>query len=193
LAADVSQDPGFDAIVAAASDGEQWALSRLFRVYQPRLLRYLRSQAPEVADDLASEVWVAVARRLVCFVGDEPGFRGWLFTIARCRVIEHRRRLARRRTDPMASERLDHFSAAAGDGDPARVVVDRLGAQEAVDVVVASLPPDQAEAVLLRVLAGFDVAEIGRIMGRSPGSVRVLCHRALRRLATSLPVEVLTR
>jgi RNA polymerase sigma-70 factor (ECF subfamily) len=48
---------------------------------------------------------------------------------------------------------------------------------------VAELTPDQAEAVLLRVVGGLSVAETGRIMQRSPGTVRVLCHRALRRLA----------
>lgn len=179
--------------MAAASDGEPWALTQLYRVYQPMLIRYLHSQAPAVADDLASEVWVAVARRLGHFVGDEPGFRGWLFTIARCRVIEHQRKLARRRTDPVAGEQLDRSSIGPNGGDPAMVVLDRLSAQELVDVVTDTLPPDQAEAVLLRVVAGLDVAEVGRIMDRSPGSVRVLCHRALRRLSTAFSTEVLAR
>jgi RNA polymerase sigma-70 factor (ECF subfamily) len=39
--------------------------------------------------------------------------------------------------------------------------------------------------VLLRVVGGFDVPDVARIMNRTPGSVRVLCHRALRRLATT--------
>lgn len=177
--------------MAAASSGEHWALTELFRAYQPMLIRYLRSQLPAVADDLAGEVWVAVARRLRRFSGDEAGFRGWLFTIARCRVVEHHRRAIRRRTDPLAHEHLDRSRIDVTSGDPARVVADRMGAQEAVDLVVASLPPEQAEVVLLRVVAGLDVAEVGRIMGRTPGSVRVLCHRALRRLATCLPAEVL--
>jgi RNA polymerase sigma-70 factor (ECF subfamily) len=191
--ADASDDLGFDATVAAAISGEHWALTQLFRVYQPMLLRYLRSQVPAIAEDLASEVWVAVARRLGRFVGDEPGFRGWLFTIARCRVIEHHRRVGRRRTDPVPTERLDRASVEPDGGDPARLVSDRLSARDAVDVVVASLPPDQAEVVLLRVVAGLDVAEVSRIMGRTPGSVRVLCHRGLRRLATRLSVEVLAQ
>jgi RNA polymerase sigma-70 factor (ECF subfamily) len=177
--------------VSAASEGEAWALTRLFRAYQPMVVRYLHSQASEAADDLASEVWVAVARRLGRFVGDEPGFRRWLFTIARCRVIEHQRKLARRRTDPVSAEHFDRFSADRGGGDPAVVVADRLGARDAVDLIVATLPPDQAEAVLLRVVGGLDAVEVGRIMGRSPGSVRVLCHRALRRLSACLSAEVL--
>jgi RNA polymerase sigma-70 factor, ECF subfamily len=107
-----------------------------------------------------------------------------MFTIARCRLIEHRRRLARRRTDPVPHERLDSVVERGFGGDPSWLVLDQLAAQEAIDMLVADLSPDQAEAVLLRVVGGFAVPEVAQIMERSPGAVRVMCHRALRRLAT---------
>lgn len=144
-----------------------------------------------MADDLAADVWLAVARGLGRFSGDEAAFRGWLFTIARNRLIEHRRRQARRRTEPLPLERLDGPIARAGGGDPAWLVVERLGTRETIEALVAELAPDQAEALLLRVLGGFDVAEVARIMGRSPGNVRVMCHRALKRLATKMSEEAL--
>jgi RNA polymerase sigma-70 factor, ECF subfamily len=178
-----TRDLSFPATLEAAGQGEHWALTKLFRAYQPPLLRYLRAQEPSVADDLASEVWVAVARQMRRFVGDEAGFRSWLFTIGRCRLIEHRRKAARRRTDPMSHDLLDAAITRGLDGDPAVLVLDHLGAREAIDALVAELTPEQAEAVVLRVVAGLDVAEVARLMDRSPGSVRVLCHRALRRLA----------
>jgi RNA polymerase sigma-70 factor, ECF subfamily len=152
------------------------------------LLRYLRSQEPTVADDLAGDVWVSVARRLARFAGDEMGFRSWLFTIARCRLVDHRRKMARRRTELLSDERLDGTTGARYGRDPALVVLEQLSAQEAVDRLVADLSPEQAEVVLLRVVGGFEVTEVARMMGRSPGSVRVLCHRALRRLAAQLSV-----
>ncbi|HEY8546610.1 MAG TPA: RNA polymerase sigma factor [Acidimicrobiales bacterium] len=177
--------------MAAAGKGEHWALTVLFRAYQPMLLRYLRSQDAGVADDLASDVWVAVARGLRGFDDDEAGFRRWLFTIARRRVIEHRRKLTRRRTDPASPDTLDGPDRRRGGDDPADLVLDRITAQEAIDLVAADLTPDQAEAVLLRVVAGLDVADIARIMDRPPGTVRVLCHRALKRLAARFPEGVL--
>ncbi|HET6952818.1 MAG TPA: sigma factor, partial [Acidimicrobiales bacterium] len=94
-------------VVAAAGRGESWALTELYRAYQAPLLRYLRAQAPWAADDLAGDVWLAVARGLGAFTGDEYGFRGWLFTIARNRLIDHRRQSTRRRTDLVATERLE--------------------------------------------------------------------------------------
>lgn len=169
-------------VVQAAGRGEHWALTELFRAYQPALLRYLRAQAPGAADDLASEVWIGAARGLARFTGDEVAFRRWLFTIARHQLIGHRRRASRQRTDVVANEDLDVTRADDGD-DPAMAAIDRLIGQGAVDELVAGLTPEQAEAVLLRVVAGLSVAETAAIMDRPPGSVRVLCHRALRRMA----------
>jgi RNA polymerase sigma-70 factor (ECF subfamily) len=183
-AAQPIRDFSFPAVLCAAGNGEHWALTELFRAYQPPLLRYLRAQEPGMADDLAGEVWVAVARQLARFEGDEAGFRSWLFTIGRCRLIEHRRRSARRRTDPMPHDRLDGAVEHGFGGDPSWLVLDQLAAQEAIDMLIADLSPEQAEAVLLRVVGGFAVPEVAQIMERSPGAVRVMCHRALRRLAT---------
>jgi hypothetical protein len=50
--------------------------------------------------------------------------------------------------------------------------------------LIGSLPPDQAELVVLRVVVGLDVGDVAEVTGRSPGSVRVAVPRALRRLRT---------
>jgi RNA polymerase sigma-70 factor (ECF subfamily) len=59
--------------------------------------------------------------------------------------------------------------------------------------LIATLPPDQAEVVMLRVVAGLDVTEVARILGKRPGTVRVLAHRGLRRLAQRLAAGDLPR
>src|SRR5918999_2504416 len=141
-------------VVQAAGRGEHWALSELFRAYRPALLRDLRAQEPGVADDLASEVWIGAARGLPTFRGDEAAFRGWLFAIARNHLIGHRRRAVRQRTDVVPAEHLDGVAHLDTAGDPAAAILDRLGAQGAVDELIATLTPEQAEAVLLRVVAG---------------------------------------
>jgi len=53
----------------------------------------------------------------------------------------------------------------------------------------SDLAPDQAEVVFLRVLAGFDVEDVAAVLGKTPGAVRVLQHRALRRLREQLTTE----
>lgn len=184
-------DTDFPRVVAAAVQGEEWALTALYRAYQPLLLRYLRAQEGDAGDDLASEAWIGVARGLARFQGDEDAFRCWLFTIARRRLIEFRRRHARRRTDAVAADRLDVVDVRGG-LDPEVDVLDRLSAQSAVDEMVAALPREQAEVVLLRVVGGLPVVEVARLVERSPGHVRVLCHRALRKLAERYGPEVRT-
>ena len=59
--------------------------------------------------------------------------------------------------------------------------------------VIADLPTDQAEAVALRVLAGLEVNWVAAITGKRPGTVRVLTHRGLRRLAERLGADARLR
>jgi RNA polymerase sigma-70 factor, ECF subfamily len=179
-----------EAILARARRGEDDALRELFRRYQPRLLRFLRGLEPSAADDLAGEVWLGVARRLERFEGDDTAFRTWLFAIARNRLNDYRRRAARRpRLVALDGEAVE----APHHADPATVVADGSSAQEAIDRMVAALPVDQAEVVLLRVVAGLPVDAVAALTGRSPGSVRVIQHRALRRLALTFSQAVVTR
>jgi len=79
-----------------AASGDEAAFARLWRDNQPPLLRYLRVVAGDNPDDVASEVWLEVARGLERFRGGEGEFRAWLFTLARRRVIDMVRYHARR-------------------------------------------------------------------------------------------------
>ncbi len=184
----MTADETFETLLAAVQRGDEAAAADLYRRVQPRLARYLRFEEPQVADDLAAEVWVTIAAKLATFEGDEDGFRALAFTIARRRVIDHRRRGVRRRTSAAAPEtfadRVDEHHGA----DPSTA----LDAQEAVDRIVALLPPAQAEVVLLRVVADLDAETVARMVGRSANWVRVTQHRALRKLAEQLrrPTDV---
>jgi RNA polymerase sigma-70 factor (ECF subfamily) len=180
----------FQGILAAAQDGGEWAVAILYRWLHPAVVSYLRSRAGDEAEDLASETWIAVARGLTKFSGDEPAFRSWVFTIAHRRLIDHHRATARRpRTRTLHATEGDNHDGPvelpAAD-DPAGEVLDAVAGDEAVRRIVALLPPDQAEIILLRVVGGLPTEDVAAITGRRPGTVRVLQHRALRRLAERL-------
>ena len=70
----------------------------------------------------------------------------------------------------------------AAPDDPAAAALEGFSTRAAL-AVVATLTADQAEAVMLRVVAGLGVGQVAGIMGKRPGTVRVLTHRGLRRLA----------
>ncbi|HZB51629.1 MAG TPA: RNA polymerase sigma factor [Mycobacteriales bacterium] len=174
--------PAFAETLAAARDGEEQAFAVLWRDLNPALLRYLRVLAPAMADDVAAEVWLEVCRDLRRFRGDEAGFRSWLFTVARMRAVDAARKAARRPVQPIAPGSLPDRPAA---DDPAEAALEAEATRDALGLI-AELPPDQAEVVALRVIAGLDVAQVGEIVGKRPGTVRVLAHRGLRRLAQRL-------
>lgn len=183
----VAIGPEFDSVLAAGQAGADWAIATLYRDLNPALLRFFGAQASGAADDLAQETWMAAAPQLGAFVGSERAFRAWLFTIARRRLIEHWRRMGRRPSMPVAPTDLIALLGSAGD-DPAT----GLEAREAVAALVAGLPPEQVEILLLRVVAGLDAEEVGVIVGKTAGAVRVLQHRALRRLARRFGLEAPT-
>lgn len=168
----------FDRTLQAAREGQGWALGELFRNLYPRIVRYLRVLEPSDAEDIASDAWLDISSGLDRFEGNEVGLRALAFKIARRRMIDLRRRRARRSVQPMGS--LDDL---AHGGDVEEEAMTELATQAALGRI-ATLPPDQAEVVLLRVLGGLPVAEVARIMDKQPGTVRVLQHRALRRLAS---------
>lgn len=182
-------DGRFEETLAAARAGDERALTALYRLLHPRVLRYLRFREPAEAEDLASETWLDVARGLERFEGDERALRAWALTIARRRTIDLRRRRARRNTVPAEP---DSLIGRGGTGNAEDDAMAALGLQAALERI-AELPTDQADVVLLRVLAGLSVEEVARITGKRRGRVRVLQHRALRALARKLSREGVTR
>lgn len=176
----MAQQRDFGAVLDGAKAGEQWAVALLFEDLQPRLLRYLRGRDRELAEDIAADVWEAIARGIRDFEGDDSDFRGWAFTIARRRLIDHHRKAERRKTDPTDDGTL---TDRPGIETTEVEAIERLSAQEAVAIITATLPDEQAEVVLLRVVAGLDTSLVAEVMGRSETWVRVTQHRALKRLA----------
>jgi RNA polymerase sigma-70 factor (ECF subfamily) len=172
----------FPRLLAAAQSGDEAAFAVLFRSVQPLLLRYLRTLASDLADDVAADTWVAVVRGLERFLGGEDGFRGWVFTIARARLVDARRTVGRLPVPVDAEAELRERPGAAD----VAAAVDELMSTEAALALVAELAPDQAEAVLLRHVVGLDVATAAQVLGKRPGAVRIATMRGLARLRAQL-------
>ena len=173
------QDDELALALDAALRGDAAAFTVLWRTHQPPLLRYLRVIVGESAEDVASETWLQAARDLRGFTGSPAGFRVWLFTIARNRAIDERRRARRRPEEPRDLAERDLPGRRP---DVADEVIERSDVDWALRVI-ATLPKDQAEAVMLRVVAGLDVAQTAKVLGKRPGAVRIAAMRGLRRLA----------
>ncbi|MGV9704470.1 RNA polymerase sigma factor [Streptomyces sp. NPDC003483] len=178
-------DGELGAAVARAQEGDEAAFAVAYRMVQPGLLGYLRGIVGDDAEDVASDAWLEIARDLGRFRGDGAGFRGWTATIARHRALDHlRRQKVRPRATPLENEALE----LPGRHSTHDQALETLGTARALELV-ARLPRDQAEAVLLRVVVGLDGPAAARVLGKRPGAVRTAAHRGLRRLAQEIGAE----
>jgi RNA polymerase sigma-70 factor (ECF subfamily) len=184
--APVAAEEGLDHAVEAMQAGDEAAFRLVYRHVQPPLLRYLTVLVgPTDAEDVASEAWTQAFRDLDRFSGDADGFRGWITTIGRNRALDH---LRHRRRRPVSEEPVDELVDLP---DVADVEADTLGRvnSEAVVRLIGALPRDQAEAIMLRTVLGFDAPTAGRILGKRPGAVRAAAHRGLKQLAKKIVDE----
>jgi RNA polymerase sigma-70 factor, ECF subfamily len=180
----------FEAVLVAARDGEEWALAELYRALYPRIVRYVGAVDAVEAEDVACDTWLDVVRGLGRFRGDEAGLRAFSFTIARRRLLDLRRQRARRRTEPRDHRAL---MQAGPIGNVEEEALSSLGTDWAVHLITSSLSSEQADVILLRVVGDLEVEAVAKIVRKRPGTVRVLQHRALRRLARVLEREGVTR
>lgn len=178
-------DPLDDAVRLLVA-GDERAFHLVYRSIQPGLLRYLTLLVgASEAEDVASETWGQAFRDLRRFTGDGAGFRAWIATIGRHRALDHVRARDRRPVTDRSAELPDR---AAGP-DALDAALENISTAAAL-ALIATLPPDQAEAVLLRTVMGLDAKSAGQVLGKRSGAVRTAAFRGLRTLAKGLADSV---
>jgi RNA polymerase sigma-70 factor (ECF subfamily) len=160
-----------------ARGGDEAAVTTLFRLLQPRLVRYLRVLLPADADRLAAETWVEVIERLGAFDGDERGLYALGFAIARRRADA----AARAHRDTSSSTEPEPFVDDAADVQVDDDGMAGLGLRSAL-AAISRLPRDQAEVVVLRVLGELSVDQVADLLDQPAESVGALQVQALRTL-----------
>src|SRR3954452_3867172 len=173
----------FDAVLDAARGGSGWAFERLFLWLGRPVAAYLRGAGVEDPDGSANDVMLRAFTSLERFTGDEDRFRSWVFTIAHHLVVDERRRLSRRpRSAPLES-------AGPEPGEPELPAETHalvtLG-DERIQELLAGLAPDQRDVVLLRIIADLPIEDTAAALGKRPGAIKALQHRAMRNLRTRL-------
>ncbi|MER5770579.1 RNA polymerase sigma factor [Streptomyces sp. NPDC001985] len=179
----LGDDAELTAAVLAAQGGDESAFRTVYRAVHPRLLGYVRTLVGEPdAEDVTSEAWLQIARDLDRFSGDADRFRGWAARIARNRALDHVRMRGRRPAVGGDETELTGRPAASDTADEAMEAL----ATGSTMALIAQLPQDQAEAVVLRVVVGLDAKSAAQTLGKRPGAVRTAAHRGLKRLAELL-------
>lgn len=147
-----------------AGDSQAWG--RLFHGYAPRIYRWavLRGVSPGDAEELAQEV-LAVAWRRIDTCHAPEALTSWLYQITRRQVANHRRKAWFRRV--FVSER-----------PPERAFVAEPETSLSARAVLAGLPADLAEVLILRDVEGHTRDEVATLLGLKPGTVASRLRRA---------------
>lgn len=179
----------FTVLLQAAREGDELAWSEIYGELAPAVLGYLRGNRAPDPEDVLGEAFLQVARDVGRFEGDWPAFRAWVFTITHHRLIDARRRSARRPVELVAEapEPPAALPDTAAEGALARISAER------VSTLLEKLSPDQRAVLLLRVIGDLSLEQVAEILGKRTGAVKQLQRRGLAAVKRELEREGVTR
>jgi len=163
------------AAAARARDGDDDALRFLYLLFADNIYGYVLAIVHDEhdAEDVTSEVFSKLPRALTRYQSGGVPFAAWLLRVARNAALDH---LRAQRSVPRAE--IHAVTEAAEPRERERAADLRAA--------FASLPSDQRQVMLLRLVAGMSPGEVAAELGRSVDAVHALQHRARRRLRREL-------
>ena len=175
------------ALVDRAQQHSADAWEQLYRTYRPRLVSYAGRRLPNVhaAEDAVSEAFSRAIASVEGFSWQGVGFVGWMYGITRNVVLETQRAATRDRN--LANRAT---GAARTDG---RLVMDDVGSdlesehdRSVLRRVFDGLDDADREILELRIVGELSAEEVGVILDKKPGAVRMAQSRALDRLRVAM-------
>lgn len=171
-------------LVAAAKDGNAAAFAALYDMFADRVYRHILYRIGNPADsaDLTQQTFLKAWQAMGRYKITEVPFVAWLLTIAHNGVVSHFR--AKREHLPLDMD-MPLPDNAAGPQE----ATERKFQQAMVRQAIAKLPPDQQQVVVMRYLDDLDYADIARALKKTENNVRVIGHRALKRMQRTLEAQ----
>jgi RNA polymerase sigma-70 factor, ECF subfamily len=178
----------FAGVLESARVGAEWAWRVLYADTAPDLLRYARASRVPDPEDVVGETFLRAVRGVGSFEGDERGFRAWLFTLARNRIVDEHRKLVRRRTELLPVEVLVEIGPHAD----AETEAMRALVEDRVRSVLDRLTPDQRDVLLLRIFGGLTIEEVATVVRKKQGAVKALQARGIAAIRKEIDLGAVT-
>jgi RNA polymerase sigma factor (sigma-70 family) len=173
-----------DADLIAGSLAEPELFTAVFDRHSAEILRYVYARlGPELAEDVAAETFLAAFRSRGRYDCAWPDARPWLYGIA-VRQIRRHRRVEARRLRLLRSALADRPTPDHSNRVVERVTAQRLGPRLAA--VVAALPQQDRELLLLFAWAELTYAEAATALGTTTSAVKARLHRIRVRMRREL-------
>ncbi len=179
----------FESVVRAAAAGDGLAFERLYRTYSGSVRAFAVARGAADPEAIANDVMLQVFQNLGSFHGVEPGFVGWMFTIARNRLIDVHRMAGRRPIIADGVEPPDAPVEAMGTADEA---LSQIAARDML-TLLKRLTEDQCEVIALRMIADLSLQEVADIVGKSLTAVKAIQRRGLRALQKQILLEAVSQ
>ena len=170
-----------ESLVRRAQKHDEEAFSQLYEANFNKVYRYLvlRIGAGEEAEDITQQVFINALQSISSYQWKGAPFTAWLYRIAHNQMVDYLRRRDRRITVP-----IDDLDLKADD-DPVRTTENVMD-MEMFQRASQNLTESQREVISLRFSSDLPIAEVARIMGKSPGAVKALQHSAVASLRKAM-------
>jgi RNA polymerase sigma-70 factor (ECF subfamily) len=174
--------PAEDRLLAQARQGQHDAIMQIYDSYFPPIFQFirLRVEGRQLAEDLASEVFVKLVGALQGGNAPSQSLRGWLFRVARNEIHDHYGK-----TRQLPTTTLDDWMPDTSDSDP-EVQFMRAVSVERARRAIRMLSAEQQEVLILRFGQMLSLQETADIMGKSVNAVKSLQFRAINTLRSIL-------
>ena len=175
---------GVDVLVEGAMGGDADSFGRLYDTYVSRVYRhiYYRVGSIEDAEDLTQQVFLRAWQAIGRYRKTSSPFVAWLLRIGHNLVIDAYR-------SKKDKAYLDFEMAASDSHSSPERVAEMEFDQQQLRRAILQLPSDQQQVILMNFIEGFSNAETASALGKSEGAIRVIQHRALKKMRHMLQEE----
>jgi RNA polymerase sigma-70 factor (ECF subfamily) len=171
-------------LIKRAREYDTQALAEVYDRYAEAIYRYLYRLLRDAneAEDLTSEVFLKLLQVLGTPRAPRDRLQGWLYRVAHNLAMDWFRREGARKTLELNEELV-------ANGDSPSAAVEERQFHQQLGMALSKLTSGQQQVILLRFGEGLRIADVSRLMGKSEGAIRVLQHRAVKRLSKLLERE----
>ena len=171
-------------LLQRAREFDTGALAEIYDCYAESIYGYLYRYLgnAHLAEDLTSDVFLKLLQALGTPRAPRDQLKGWLYRVAHNLAMDWFRQQAKGEPLPL-NEELVSDSAAPG------VMFEEYQDQHRLRQAIRQLTPSQQQVILLRFGEGMKIRQVGQLLGKSEGSIKLIQHRALRRLRKILEQE----
>jgi len=175
-----------DEVLAERAKVDREAFGILYERHMRRIYNYVYYRTGSVADaeDLTARTFYQALSNLQRYRVQGVPFSAWLFRIAHNLVANWHRDSGRHRTLP-----IDGLAELPNPTDDPPLVAESSEERLELRRVIARLPADRQQLLILKFVEQMPNAEIAAVMGRTEGAVKALLHRTIESLKTQLTAD----